>query len=217
MQERGMESGSDGTPADGVTEDVTIEELARVCRLTYNQVRRRHTGQVKYAAKAGSRWETCFRKLAELIKRNGYDVTDYLVAQFTCMYPSYPMPNALYSAKAEARYRTWTGTDRTIDDNIRAANDEEPAGRRLELSRRFMSEVKYLTTRVELGVPLHRILSYKGSPLSVLTRYCVALNNGMDALADIFRATAKAQFDTNPKEYREIYGELLDSAFLSTE
>jgi hypothetical protein len=186
-------------------EPTALEELAQVCRNRYIQLRRVFAGHPRYTA--GKRWDTCFLKLAKLLQEQGWGL-EYLDAQFAANTASIPIPNQLYSDASKCRYRAYLQGRPGEGADVPVAAGSAQGSMRLERHRRLQAELRHITTRLAVGQPLEQILWFHGSPISALTRYCVARRYGLPQVAEAFKKSAQAQLCLH-EDYREIYSPLV--------
>jgi hypothetical protein len=188
-------------------DDEAFEELVDACRERYKSLRRILFGHTRYNAR--QRWDNCFVKLARLMQENKWGM-DFIDAQFDHA-QVVPMPNQLYGERAIQRYNASKAGKVKASDECNIVDEDGRGSASLERQRRFQSETLYITTRLKLGIPLEDILRHRGSPLSALTRYCVAYCNGLYDVANAFRAMAVAQLSLHD-DYYDIYGTLIPEA-----
>lgn len=128
------------------------------------------------------RWKPCWRKTAELLNREEIDLNRWMDAQFDLKAP-FPMPNQLYSENARRRYETHQ--KRQVDPV-----DSVLTGLRVEL--------RFLETRLSVGFELEEIMAMRGTPLTPLFCYCVAMQFGRGDLAKLFEESARKQLAATP-------------------
>jgi hypothetical protein len=138
------------------------------------------------------RWSPCWRKLAELIDTEEYDLDLYLDAQFEMKSP-YPQPNHLYSEAARERYHNYKKT---------APEPGEVVIRRIEV------ELYFLETRLGLGFSLDEIFMMPATPLTPLFCYIVAQLYGREDLVSMFKRSADKYAASHPKA-RDMYESLI--------
>lgn len=144
---------------------------------------------------APSRWNACWKKIADFLQANNIELEPFMESQFELRKP-FPHPTNLYNPHALERYEQYTRAGLTVEDSI---------------CNRLLFELDYLNVRSRL-FGIERVIEDPAAPLSPIFRVGVATMYGLDDVVDMYRDAAREAIVGTPSLMRpDFYGQFFGS------